>query len=270
MAEGHMIVYWARLLEPLVGETLERVDLPSTKSEWIDTLEGRALQAVDTHGKNLLLRISGDITIRCHALMYGSWQVGEPGMATRKPEKQVRLRLRTAAHEAVFFNGPVVDIMTDDELATYEPVAGLGPDVMKEDFDRDEAWRRLQQKAGLEIGEALLDQTIVAGIGNIFKSEALFVAGIDPRREVGYVARDEVERIWDAVIPMMWANVADGGPIATTPEALSTEGRKLFVYRQTNRPCVGRPDGTECGGTVEQFRQGQNERITYWCPLCQH
>ncbi len=269
MAEGHMVVHWARQIRALVGETIEHVDLPSTKKEWVEKLEGRMLEAVDTHGKNLLLRISGGLTIRCHALMYGSWQVGESGMKLRKPEKQVRLRLRTAEHEAVFFNGPVVDIMSDEELARYEPVAGLGPDVMKDDFDRDEAWRRLRQNADMQIGPALLDQTIVAGIGNIFKSEALFVAGIDPRREVGSVSREEVERIWDAVIPMMWASVESGGPIATTPEDLREQGRNLYVYRKTNRPCVGRPDGTECDGIVKQFRQGSNDRTTYWCPECQ-
>lgn len=269
MAEGHMIVYWARQIRALEGETLEHVDLPSTKEEWIEVLKGRTLERVDTHGKNLLLRISGDLTIRCHALMYGSWQVGEPGMKLNKPQKQVRLRLATAEHEAVFFNGPVVDIMSDEELAEYEPVASLGPDVMKDNFDRDEAWRRLQQHAEMQIGPALLDQTILAGIGNIFKSEALFVAGIDPRREVGYISRDEVERIWDAVIPMMWDSVEGGGPIATTTDELRAEGRNLYVYRKTNRPCVARPDGTACEGTVEQFRQGDNERVTYWCPDCQ-
>ena len=227
------------------------------------------LETVDTHGKNLLLRLSGGISIRCHALMYGSWQVGEPGMKLRKKESQVRLRLRTANHEAVFFNGPVVDIMTDEELAQYEPVASLGPDVMKDDFDHDEAWRRLQQHADMQIGPALLDQTIVAGIGNIFKSEALFVAGIDPRREVGYLSRDEVERIWDAVIPMMWASAEDVGPIVTTSPELQGQGRNLYVYHKTNQPCVGRPDGAECEGTVEQFRQGKNDRTTYWCPACQ-
>jgi len=269
MAEGHMIIYWARQIRALEGETLQHVDVPSTKQEWGEVLEGRTLERVDTHGKNLLLRISGALTIRCHALMYGSWQVGEPGMALRKPEKQVRLRLRTPEHEAVFFNGPVVDIMSDEELAQYEPVASLGPDVMKDDFDRDEAWRRLQQHADLEIGEALLDQTIVAGIGNIFKSEALFVAGIDPRREVGYLSRSEAERIWEAVVPMMWASVEDGGPIATTTGDLRALGRNLYVYRQTNKPCVSRPCGTDCDGAVEQFRQGTNGRTTYWCPACQ-
>lgn len=269
MAEGHMIVYWARQIRALTGEALEHVDLPSTKEDWIEVLEGRTLEAVDTHGKNLLLRISGGFTIRCHALMYGSWQVGEAGMTLRKPEKQVRLRLRTPEHEAVFFNGPVVDIMSDEELAKYEPVASLGPDVMKEDFDRDEAWRRLQRHAGTQIGPALLDQSIVAGIGNIFKSEALFAAGVDPRREVGYLSREELERIWDAVIPMMWASVDDEGPIRTTTEDLQARGRTLYVYRQTNKPCVGRPDGADCGGKVEQFRQGGNERTTWWCPSCQ-
>lgn len=269
MAEGHMIVYWARKIRALEGETLTQVDLPSTKAEWVEVLEGRTLERVDTHGKNLLLRISGDLTIRCHALMYGSWQVGEPQMKLRKPEKQVRLRLRTDDNEAVFYNGPVVDIMSDEELAEYEPVASLGPDVMKDDFNRDEAWRRLQRHTEMEIGPALLDQRVVAGIGNIFKSEALFVAGIDPRREMGYLSREDIERIWDAVIPMMWASVEDGGPIATTGEELQADGRNLYVYRQTNRPCVSRPDGTECEGTVEQFRQGKNERTTYWCPVCQ-
>ena len=269
MAEGHTVAAWARDLQVLVGERLERVDLPATKAEWLPAIEGQALEAVESRGKNLLLYISGGLVIRCHALMYGSWQVGEPGMELRKLERQVRLRLRTARHEAVFFNGPVVDIMTVEDLATYEPIQSLGPDVMSDDFDRDEAWRRLQRHPQVEIAVALLDQTIVAGIGNIFKSEALFAAAVNPRAPVAWISRAEADRIWTVVTGMMRANITVTGPLCTTTPELIGEGRRLYVYRQTNKPCAPLPDRRRCEGLVEQFRQGRHPRTTYWCPSCQ-
>ena len=126
MAEGHAVVRWARGLRRLVGSPLTRVDTPKRWAERGQRLLGEHLTKVRTHGKHLLLHTSCELTIHCHAMMYGSWQFGGPGMALRKPERQVRLRLRTPDREAVFFNGPVMELLAEEELATHERLRRLG------------------------------------------------------------------------------------------------------------------------------------------------
>jgi DNA-formamidopyrimidine glycosylase len=263
VAEGHSIVRWARALRALVGEPLELVETPQRWAERAAALRGERLTAIGTHGKHLLLHSSIDLTIHCHAMMYGSWQFGAPGMGLRKPAKQVRLRLRTGRREAVFFNGPVVEFLTAAELAGHDKLAALGPDLLHDDFDRDDTWRRLQRHRRRALGEALLDQRIVAGVGNIFKSEGLFVAGLDPRSPVGLVARDSIERLWDLLIPMMASNARRSGPILTLHGSLRRGGERYWVYRRRGKPCF------RCGTPIEMLRQGQLKRTTYFCPSCQ-
>ncbi|MGD8700246.1 MAG: DNA-formamidopyrimidine glycosylase family protein, partial [Gemmatimonadales bacterium] len=203
MAEGHSVVRWARSLRSLVGEPLLDVELPKRWGDRAAALPGQHLVAVGTHGKHLLLYLSGGSTLHCHAMMYGSWQFGRPGKSLRKPAKNVRLRLTTAKSEAVFFNGPVVELLTEAELRAHEKLNALGPDILHQDFDRDEAWRRLQTTPSRAIGDALLDQTLVAGIGNIFKSEGLFLAGVNPLAPVDLITPSQAMRIWDVTIPIM-------------------------------------------------------------------
>ncbi|MGD8868588.1 MAG: DNA-formamidopyrimidine glycosylase family protein [Gemmatimonadales bacterium] len=263
MAEGHSVVRWARALGSLIGEPIVAADLPRRWSERTVSLPGQHVVSVATHGKHLLLHLSGGFTLHCHALMYGSWQFGRPGMQLRKPEKNVRVRLVTADREAVFFNGPVVELLTEEELVAHEKLNALGPDVLHEDFDRDEAWRRLQAQAIRAIGDAVLDQTLVAGIGNIFKSEGLFLASINPLAPVAAVSRGQLERFWDVLIPIMNQSARRAGPIVTLDKSLRRNGERHWVYRRTGRPCY------RCGTLIEMFRQGQLKRTTYRCPGCQ-
>lgn len=165
---------------------------------------------VSTHGKHLLVHMSGGLTLHCHAMMFGSWQFGRPGAEPRKPEKNVRLRLRTRSHEAIFFNGPVVELLTGEELRSHKRLSALGPDLLHEDFDREEAWRRLSAQPSRPLGDAILDQRIVAGVGNIFKSEGLFVARLDPLALLGAVPRERIYQLWDLLTPMMRENARLG------------------------------------------------------------
>jgi formamidopyrimidine-DNA glycosylase len=203
------------------------------------------------------------MALHCHAMMYGSWQFGKPGMKLRKPEKNVRLRLRTISSEAVFFNGPVVELLTAEELHAHKRLTALGPDILHPDFDRDEAWERLRRAQGRPIGDALLDQTIVAGIGNIFKSEGLFLAGLDPRVAVESTGRDQVERIWELLIPVMLANAARSGPVVTLNRNLRRGAERYWAYRRAGRPCF------RCNSIIEMVRQGKLRRTTYFCRGCQ-
>jgi formamidopyrimidine-DNA glycosylase len=196
-------------------------------------------------------------------MMYGSWQFGRPGQELRKPQRQVRVRLQTAGHEAVFFNGPIAELLDAGELEAHERLHALGPDLMSDTFDADEAFRRLSRRPDRELGDAVLDQTIVAGIGNIYKSEGLFLAGLDPRRPVCDVSRREADRIWSVTAPLMWQDARRSGPITTLDRHLRRGRDRHWVYRRRTRPCF------RCEAPIEMVRQGELQRSTYFCPGCQ-
>ena len=263
MAEGHAVIRWARALGALVGEPLVDVAFPKRWGDRPRVLVGAHLTAVTPRGKHLVLAFSNGRYVHTHALQYGSWQVGEAGMAYRKDPGYVRLRLTTAAHEAVFYHGPVVELLTEDELAADEGLNRLGPDVMAADFDRAEALRRLHAAGDRPLGEAVLDQGVVAGVGNIFKSEGLFLAGLDPRRPAASVTPAEAERIWDATLPLMWRGTEQYGPTRTTTPDLQAAGHDRYVYGRKGKPCL------RCGTPVEVVLQGFGDRKTYFCPSCQ-
>ena len=268
MAEGHAVVRWARRLAPLVGRPLTHVTMPKRWGERPATLVGQHLLEPRTHGKHLLLPLSGGETLHCHGAQYGSWQVDERPMDLRKEPKHVRLRLDTAAHEAVFYHGPTVELLTPDELAAHERLNKLGPDVMaggpgSPDFDRAEAAERIRQRGESEIKPVLLDQRVVAGVGNIFASEGLFLAGIDPRRPANSLSREDLDKLWDATIPLMWEGTKTWGRTKTTPPEMQAEGHLRWVYQRKNKGCH------VCGTPVELIRLPPCERATYLCPRCQ-
>jgi endonuclease-8 len=156
MAEGPTVARWADQLQTLVGEKLLEVRAPKKWQERAEGVVGRSIVAVRSHGKNLLIELSDGTIIRCHAMMYGSWQIGKRDLELLKPEARIRLRLRTRNHEAVFFSGPVVEFLTPEEARSHHTLSALGPDLMADNFDRDEAWRRMQLRPELSIAEALL------------------------------------------------------------------------------------------------------------------
>jgi endonuclease VIII len=263
MAEGPAVVRWALALRALIGEPLLAVEVTRRWQSRAGGLLGATVADVETRGKHLLLHVSTGDAIHAHALQYGSWQVGEPGMALRKETRFVRLRLRTAGHEAVYYHGPVMEVLTPAELLAHGALASLGPDVMREDFDPHEAARRLTAAGDRPIGDALLDQRLVAGIGNIFKSEGLFLARIDPRRPAGGASRDEWVRLWRLLIPIMQESVHHHGPTTTVPMHSSINTLRHWVYRRRGHPCV------QCGNPIAMERQGELRRATYYCGTCQ-
>jgi DNA-formamidopyrimidine glycosylase len=268
MAEGHAVVRWKRRLAPLVGEPLRGIKMPKRWGERPQSLVGEHVTGVETHGKHLLLNLSTGETLHCHGAQYGSWQVGERPLGLRKEEKHVRLRLATDAHEAVFFHGPTVELLTPEERAGHERLNSLGPDVMagtpaRSAFDRDEAARRVWAEGDRPISPTVLDQRVMAGVGNIYKSEGLFLAGIDPRRPAASVSREELDRFWDAVIPIMWEGTESWGRTKTTPPELRERGHTRWVYQRKGKPCL------VCDTPVELVRLPPYDRATYLCPRCQ-
>jgi endonuclease-8 len=263
MAEGHAVVRWARALAPLVAAPLLVVTLPRRWGERGAALRGERITGVETRGKHLLLHVSNGETLHCHAMQYGSWQVGAPGMALRKAPKYIRLRLQTAGCEAVFYHGPIVELLTAAELAQHPALNALGPDLMATDFDREEAARRVAAAGARPIGDVVIDQRVMAGIGNSYKSEGLFLAGIDPRRLAASVSRTALDRLWDVVIPLMWQGTERFGRTVTTPPAHEQAGHWNWVYRRRGHPCL------VCGTLIQMVRQGDLQRTTYFCPRCQ-
>ncbi len=263
MAEGHAVVRWARALAPLVGEPIVRIAVPRRWRERAAILLGTRVARIETRGKHLLLHLSSGDVIHGHAMQYGSWQVGEPGMTPRKDPRHARLHLVTPAHEAIYYHGPVMEILSESELREHGALRALGPDIMSPTFDAKEVVRRVRAAGDREIGDVVLDQRVIAGIGNIYKSEGLFLARIDPRRPARNVGAHELGRLWTTLAPLMHEGAQRLGAITTLPPGASERGERTWVYRRRTRPCF------VCGTPIEMVRQGELRRATYYCPSCQ-
>ena len=264
MAEGHAVARWEDSLQQLVGERVRDVHVPPRWRERAENLIGAEIAEVRTHGKHLVLSFSNDWVIHTHAMQYGSWQIGPRREPLRKEERFVRLRLTTPKRRAVFFHGPVMEVLTRDEFAAHERFHALGPDLLHEDFDAGIVWRALQAQGSREIGDAILDQRVVAGIGNIYKSEGLFLALIHPRRPSSDVTAEEVRLLFEELIPLMQSARRRYGMTITLPEELRFEPwMRNWVYQRRGHACF------VCATKIEMFRQGEFQRTTYFCPSCQ-
>ena len=243
MPEGDSLHRAARRLQVLVGERV-KVETPHPRAavkRLPERLDGRRLEQVEAVGKDLLLRFEGGLVLRSHLRMNGRWRVGRRGAArVGKPW----LVLRGAEHEAVLWNGAVL------ELVGARAAPRLGPDILGEPPDYETMVSRLRADPAREIGDALLDQRLVAGIGNVWKAESLWEARVSPWCELREVAEDELRAVLEAAHSQM---------------ATALEGSRppRHVYRRAGRVCP------RCGGIVRSAPQGENARTAYWCPSCQ-
>ena len=237
----------------------------------VDTpVAGRTIERVESAGKHLLIVFSGDLILRTHMRMNGSWHLYRHGEKWWRGPQAMRVRIDTADWVAVAFNVPVAEFVTAKELATTDPVARLGPDLLGREFDRDEAARRLLASAHQPIAMSLLDQRLVAGIGNIYKSEVLFLAGVNPFTPASAVPKQTLERMMDLARGLLKDNVIDGtSPRIQTYRNLRMTNRasrhdeSLWVYGRAGKPC------RKCGAPIEMKKMGVEARSTYWCPKCQ-
>ena len=257
MPEGDTIHYAAHRMRPvLVGREPEEILTPHPRfraDRWPERLAGRTVRAVDAHGKHLFLRFEGDLTIHSHLRMTGVWATYERGRRWKRSPRRAWLVLRAGDHEVVQFDGPVLELMTDSRTRFDRRIAQLGPDVLGEELDVGEVVRRLRgDDPTRPIGDALLDQRTIAGIGNLWKCEGCHAAAVDPWRPAGEVADDQVREILAWVRPQMQHSALHG--FAARPRA---------VFELTGRPCP------RCGAKIEQRGQWDDNRPTYWCPGCQ-
>lgn len=220
-------------------------------------LRDARVEGVDARGKHLLIRFDDGRILRTHLRMSGSWHLYRSGERWRRPERNARAALETdAGFVAVCFDAPVVELSTAFGLRDLEE---LGPDATADAFDAGEALRRIRARGHLPIGEALLVQRAMAGVGNVVKAEALFLCRQDPFQRVDEIPDARLARLVEEAHLLLVAN-REAGP-RTSRNALS--GPRLWVYGRSGKPCL------ECGETVRMRRQGALARSTYYCPRCQ-
>ncbi len=273
MPEGDTIHRAARNLHrALAGETVVRFETVLPRLARVDEdhpIAGRTIEAVSAQGKHLLLRFSGDLVLRSHLRMNGSWHLYRPGERWRRPRDAMRVVVETRPWLAVGFDLPVAELLDGRGLARQRDLARLGPDLLAPDFDAAEAERRLRARAAREVGEALLDQGALAGVGNELKSEILFIAGVDPYRRVASLSDAELSALVAAARRVLLAAVAPfGAGVTTWLGGRRTTGRsnpdeRIFVYGRAGEPC------RRCGTPIRLGRQGPGARVTYHCPRCQ-
>ncbi|HVP63742.1 MAG TPA: DNA-formamidopyrimidine glycosylase family protein [candidate division Zixibacteria bacterium] len=274
MPEGDTIFRSARTLhKALAGSVVTRFETMLPRLAGVDEdapLAGRTVDSVTARGKWLLMQFSGDLTLLTHMLMSGSWHIYRPGEKWFLPRSSMRIVLETERIVAVCFSVQVAEFHTARTLARRPGLAQLGPDLLKPDFDAGTAIANLRAHPELEIGTALLQQSLLAGVGNVFKSEVCFGVRIHPFRKVASISDKELAMIVATAERYLRANIVQSAPdrIVTYTGHRRTTGRgrpqeSLWVYGRAGEPC------RVCGSAVEVAKQQQDARVTFWCPACQ-
>jgi endonuclease VIII len=259
VAEGDTVhLAAARLHEALAAQRLIRTDFRVPGFATTD-LSGQMVTEVDAYGKHLLLRTDRGITVHSHLKMEGSWRVFHPGQRwTGGPAHWIRAVLETDARVAVGYRLGIVEVLrTSNERAV---IGHLGPDPLRGDWDANEAERRLRADPERSIGDALLDQRVMAGPGNIYRCEACFLLGLHPDRPVAEV-RDPAAVV-DLMSRLMQANRTTGRQITTGD---TRRGREQWVYGRGGQPC------RRCGTPIQRRASHRTpaDRVVFWCPSCQ-
>jgi endonuclease VIII len=278
MPEGDTIYRAARALQRAIGgKTVTGFETGLAKLARANDdapLVGRVVEKVESRGKWCLIFFSGDLILVTHMLMSGSWHLYRAGERWQMGRGRMRVVIRTEDWEAVGFNIPVAEFHTARSLERSEQVPKLGPDILSEGFTVEGGVERLTafgwENPDAEIAVALLNQRVIAGLGNVYKSEVAFAAGVNPFRAMRTITQRETETMVDVAQRYMKANVVDGAGdgIVTysgnrrTTHAMDREER-LWVYRRQGEEC------RRCGTAVMMRKQGVQARSTYWCPECQ-
>jgi endonuclease-8 len=249
----------ARLKPALQGHVLTRFEAPRLRGD--APALGERIELVEARGKQLLIHFAGGLVLRTHLRMTGSWHVYRERERWRKPPYLARAVVGAdSGWVAVCFQAPVVETY---HQAGAEPasLASLGPDLCRPESLAeavlDDVLERVARLAlaGTTLGEALLDQRIAAGIGNVYKSEACFAVGLDPGAPIEAIGEDERRRVWTTAARQLQANLGQS--------ERRTHPAGLAVYGRRGQPCH------RCGTPIRMARHGEQARSTYWCPACQ-
>ena len=255
MPEGDTVYLTAQNLNTvLAGRALVRCDIRVPAYATVD-LTGERVDEVISRGKHLLTRV-GEQTIHTHLKMDGSWHIYRPGVRWRRPDWQARIILANSEWEAVGFQLGIVEVLP--WYAENTVVGHLGPDLLGPDWDAEVALKRLLATPDAPVGAALLDQSVMAGLGNVYRNELCFLRGLLPTRPVAEVPQPE--KLVDLARRLINANKNRTDRTTTG----NLRGATSWVYGRDGKPC------SRCGTTIVRGSVGDPPRDTYWCPHCQH
>ncbi len=266
MPEGDTIARAAAVLhEALAGQIVTRFTTALAHLARIDVdtpLAGQVVQRCAAQGKHLLITFSTGLVLRTHMRMHGSWHLYRPGERWQRPRRAMRVVIETATRVAVGFDVPDAEFLRDADLARARALIRLGPDLLAPDVDIAAIAARLIAEGPRPLGQALLDQRIAAGIGNVYRSELLFLASLHPSTTAGAVAAGTAAAIVVNAVRLLRANTV--ASIATrNTTGRTAPGEALWVYNRATRPC------RRCGTPIQSAADGLESRRVYWCPLCQ-
>lgn len=263
MPEGDTLKKAAALLGVMTGQTVTAFESPLPALARADAV-GSKITNIEARGKNLLMWFDDTRALYTHLRMEGSWHRYLPNTPWRKPARQARVVVTTPEWLAVCFNAPVVEWLTAWQVSHHPMLANLGPDLLAEHADRElliaQCITRLRVAPERPLGEAILDQRLVAGLGNVYKSELLFIEQLDPFKPIAAYTDATLHHLLVAAQKWMRRNLGPG-PRQTRWGA----GReRAWVYNRSGELCP------RCNTIIQMRRQGQLGRSTYYCPQCQH
>ena len=274
MPEGDTIYRSARALgRALTGKVVTSFETALAPLASVDDnapLQGRTIENIEARGKWLMIFFSSDLILVTHMLMSGSWHIYRTGERWRVPRRSMRCIIRVEGFEAVAFNVPVAKFFSARTLERNSMIPKLGPDLLRDDYDEAEARRRVLARPDEEIASVLLNQQVLAGLGNVYKCEVPFLCGVHPFRKVASLTPAELDCLLYQSLKLMRENVQENSEdkILTYTGARRTtrsadQASRLWVYGRQGQPC------RRCGTAVLMRKQGPGARSTYWCPQCQ-
>lgn len=259
MPEGDTLFRTAHTLR-LALKDREMTDFRSPLLELQNVdLIGHKIIDVEARGKNLLIHFDDGRALYSHLRMDGSWHIYKPQVSWQKPEQLAKAVIVTNEYIAVCFNAPTVELLTETAIKRHPVLSKLGPDLLKDTFNWDEVLRRLRAYDDIAIGEALMRQHILAGIGNVYKAEVLFLCKTNPFACVKQYSDHELKTIVYKARELLRQNIQ--GKMRKTRNSLDKQ--RYWVYERSGLPC------RKCGTKIQMRRQGIDGRSTYWCPNCQ-
>jgi endonuclease VIII len=274
MPEGDTIFRAARTLHrALAGQKVTGFESVLPKLSRVDfdsAITGRTVEKVESQGKWMRMHFSGDLILLTHMLMSGSWHIYRPVEKWQHRIVDMRIVIKTERIWAVAFNVPIAEFHTPNTLRRRDGFRSLGPDVLGAEFDSAQCIANLRAYGEMQVGEALLTQSVIAGLGNVFKSEICFACGINPFRITNTLSSEELNCLVNTARTFLLGNVTEtsGNQIVTYTGMRRTTGRsnieeRLWVYGRRRQPC------RRCGMAIESRKRGFAARTAFWCPQCQ-
>ena len=270
MPEGDTVFRTARTLHrALAGAPVTEFEtrLPQLLSLPVrGGVSGREVSSVEARGKHILIAFGQDLILRTHLRMHGSWHLARPGERWRRPRTHMRIVITTADWLAIGFQIPEAEWLTASSLARHVVLQALGPDPLSASFDAHEATARIASDPAATIADVLLNQRVIAGVGNVFKSEVLFECRVHPFDRVGALPPETLAALVTASALALRRSVSEASDGSGDRRRMTNRLNRdetLWVYRRQGKPCH------RCGTAIQMRQSGPDARSTYWCPACQ-